>query len=75
MTYRQLKKKLSKEPVCIYSEFNECALRTEIVNGETIYYLKFKNNHEFKAIYSSRMVADTLQSNPEIITLEEYERY
>jgi hypothetical protein len=75
MTYRQLKRKLGKEPLYIYSEYKECAMRTEIVNGETVYFLKFKDRHEIKAIYSSKLVAEALLGDPEIITPEEYERY
>jgi len=75
MTNRQLKRKLGKEPMCLYNEFKECAMRTEIVHGETVYFLKFKDRHEFKAIYSSKLVAEALLGDPEIITLEEYERY
>lgn len=74
MNYRKLQKKLTREPVCMYSDFKECAIRTEIINGETHYYLKFRDKHEFKAIYGSKLVAETLLSDPEFITLEQYER-
>lgn len=74
MNYRKLRKKMTREPICMYSDFHECALRTELVDGETNYYLKFKDKHEIKAIYGSKLVADTLLSDPEIITLEQYEK-
>jgi hypothetical protein len=74
MNYRKLRRKLTREPVCMYSDFKECALRTEVIDGETYYFLKFRDKHEFQAIYGSKLVAETLLSDPEIITLEEYER-
>jgi|WetSurMetagenome_2_1015567.scaffolds.fasta_scaffold141831_1 hypothetical protein len=72
---KTLQRKIGKEPVFIYSDFEECAIRAEKVDGEIVYYLKFKGNHEFKAIYNSRLVGDALSSNPEFITKEEYNRY
>ena len=73
--YRTLQKKLGREPVYIYSDFEECAIRAEKIGGEVEYFLKFKGNHEFKAIYSSRLVGDALSSNPRFISREEYNRY
>lgn len=75
MDYRTLQKKINKAPVFIYSDFEECALRSEIIDGEIEYFIKFKGNHEFKAVYSSKLVGNTLTGNPEIITREEYNRY
>ena len=72
---RTLLRKIGREPVYIYSDFEECAIRAEKIGGEIVYYLKFKGNHEFKAIYSSRLVGDALSSNPEYITKEQYNRY
>lgn len=75
MEYRTLKKKLGKEPVYMYCDFEEIALRSEVVNGEIEYFIKHKDMLEFKAIHSSRIVAVALLSNPELITKEDYEKY
>lgn len=73
--YKAIQRKIVREPACIKSDLIECAMRTEIVDGEVIYYLKFKDKREFRAIYSSRLVGETLLGEPVIITKEEYERY
>lgn len=73
--YRTLQRKLGREPVYIYSDFEECAIKAIRTGGEIEYFLKLKGNHEFKAIYSSRLVGDALSGNPRFISREEYNRY
>lgn len=75
MEYRTLKRKLSKEPVYMYCDFEEIALRTQIVGEEIEYYIKHRDMHEYKAVNNSRIVALALLSNPEMITRETYENY
>jgi hypothetical protein len=75
VNHRLLLEKIDREPVYLFSEFEEIAMRTELVGGEPEIYVKHKDTHEFKAVYDSRIVGIALAGNPVIISREEYDNF
>ena len=62
-------------PVYLYCEFEEVALRLVMEEGETEFYLKYRDTREFKAVYDSRLVGIALSANPVRISREEYNNF
>lgn len=75
LNHKLLLEKIDREPVYLYSEFEEVALRTELVGGEPEIYVKHKDTREFRAVYDSRIVGIALSNNPVYITREEYDNF
>lgn len=75
LNHKLLLEKIDRETVYLYSEFEEVALRTELVGGEPEIYVKHKDTREFKAVYDSRIVGIALSNNPVYITREEYDNF
>ena len=75
MEQRTKAKKIGKEPGYYYYNAEKVAARSEIIDGEVFYHIKFKGQCEFQALYNSKTVSDVLLSQPEIITEEEYHKY
>lgn len=72
MDHRIKIEKFNQEPHYYYSEFEECVMRSELIEGEIVYFIKFRGAREFKAIYSSKLVGNILSGSPEPISEEEY---
>jgi hypothetical protein len=75
MKKRINEKKIGKEPGYFYYNAEKVATRSEIIEGEIYYHIKFKGQSEFQALFNSKTVKDVLLSQPEIITEEEYHKY
>ena len=74
MEQRTKAKKTGKEPQYFFYHAEKCAARSEIIDGEIYYHIKFAGQREFSALYNSKTVSDVLLSEPVVITAEEYEK-
>ena len=72
MEQRTKTKKTGKEPQYFFYHAEKCAARSEIIDGEIYYHIKFAGQSEFNALYSSKTVSDVLVSEPVVISEEEY---
>ena len=72
MEYKAKMQKNDQQPHYIYYDFEECAIRSEIINGEICYYIKYSGGREFKAIDNSKIVNSALNNRAEILTRDEY---
>jgi hypothetical protein len=72
MDHRLKLQRYSQEPHFYYYDLEECAIRSEIIDGEICYFIKYRGAREIKAIFDSRIVGNALANHPEVISREEY---
>ena len=72
MDPRTKAQKTGKEPQYFFYHAEKCAARSEIIDGEVYYHIKFAGQNEFNALYNSKTMNDVLLSKPVVISEEEY---
>lgn len=74
ISYNDFNELLTKEEICFINSFDEAVIRTEIVDGTIVYYVKLKGEEEFKAEQGSNIVAGGWQEHT-LISRAEYDAY
>lgn len=74
ISYNEFNDLLTKESICFINSFDEAAIRSEIVDGTIVYYVKFKGEEEFKAEKGSNIVARGWEEHA-LISRAEYDAY
>lgn len=74
ISYTEFIDMLTKESICFINSYEEAVIRTEIVDKELLYYVRFKGEEEFQAEKGSGIVAGGLEEHS-LITKDEYEQY
>jgi len=67
--------KHDKGPHYFYYDLEECVNRSEIIDQEIIYFIKYKGQCEIKTVYDSKIIGSAIMSNREIMSKEVFPNF